>query len=141
MQKLNEREVIATCAGPVLLSGNRPGLQEQILKMFRTMDMLKKDALEKAEALLQVRWHPTVCKISTPLVAAAVPLSTALSPLQCSWLSVTCREQAVHLISANTQTRALRVICWGRRLRWRTSCRASQGYRCGMSNMMHGLRL
>jgi hypothetical protein len=26
MQKLSEREVIATCAGPVLLSGNRPGL-------------------------------------------------------------------------------------------------------------------
>ena len=36
---------------PVLLSVNRPGLQEQILKMLRTMDMLKKDALEKDEAL------------------------------------------------------------------------------------------
>ena len=51
MQKLSEREVIATCADPCCCPETAPALQEQILKMLRTMDMLKKDALEKDEAL------------------------------------------------------------------------------------------
>ena len=33
------------------MSGNRPGLQEQIVEMLRTMDLLKKDASEKDKAL------------------------------------------------------------------------------------------
>ena len=39
------------CRTPVLMSGNRPGLQEQIVEMLRTMDLLKKDASEKDKAL------------------------------------------------------------------------------------------